>query len=294
MIFFVILSGTKNTAPLNSTYFLQADTSGITGARAISQWTYFYVCGANNVDCTKASPAMPFGHAWADDAENIPDGIGGSFAGNTTSKFYFYMWRFGWVFYIISLFFAIAAFFTGFLACCGRLGSAISGLVSLTALFFYSVAVSLMTCVVYPNSIHLPSFSILHANHPSTVPPSSRLETLSSPTVGPPRLASTHSASAGAPGQPCSSRRYCSSSARGPTGTPHGGGADPAALGAAGPMTWVRDVSRRITLNHWNVVPSRGRSSSTRCIPATREESIMMMRLGNWMNAHSQAWKRGT
>lgn len=60
------------------------------------------------------------------------------------------MWRFGWVFYLMSLFFAVIAFFAGFLACCGRLGSAISGLVSLTALFFYTIAVSLMTCVPYP------------------------------------------------------------------------------------------------------------------------------------------------
>ena len=55
------------------------------------------------------------------------------------------MWRFGWVFYLISLFFMVTAFFTGFLACCGRLGSAISGFTSLVALFFYSVAASLMT-----------------------------------------------------------------------------------------------------------------------------------------------------
>lgn len=70
-----------------------------------------------------------------------------SYAGNTTSKYYFYMWRFGWVFYIMTLFLAVMAFFAGFLACCGRLGSAISGLVSLSALFFYSIGVSLMTCV---------------------------------------------------------------------------------------------------------------------------------------------------
>lgn len=68
--------------------------------------------------------------------------------------YYFYMWRFGWVFYLIGLFFAVMAFFTGFLACCGRLGSAISGLVSLAALFFYTIAVSLMTYV-----IHLPTHS---------------------------------------------------------------------------------------------------------------------------------------
>ncbi|CAN8100455.1 unnamed protein product [Discula destructiva] len=147
LIFFVILSGTSNTSPLRQTFFLQADTSGITGARDISQWTYFYICGSGNQDCSRASPAQPFGHAWGDNADNIPSGLGGNYAGNTTSEYYFYMWRFGWVFYLISLFFAVVTFFAGFLACCGRLGSALSGLVSLAALFFYTIAVSLMTAV---------------------------------------------------------------------------------------------------------------------------------------------------
>lgn len=71
--------------------------------------------------------------------------LSSSYAGGTTSMYYFYMWRFGWVFYLISLFFMVVAFFAGFLACCGRLGSALSGLVSLAALFFYSIAASLMT-----------------------------------------------------------------------------------------------------------------------------------------------------
>ncbi|EOO01641.1 putative sur7 protein [Phaeoacremonium minimum UCRPA7] len=145
LTFFIILAGVSTTTPLDKTYFLRADTSLITGARSISQWTYFYICSPGNVDCTKASPAMPFGHAWADSAAGVPDGLSGGFAGHTTSKYYFYMWRFGWVFYLISLFFMVTAFFTGFLACCGRLGSAISGFTSLVALFFYSVAASLMT-----------------------------------------------------------------------------------------------------------------------------------------------------
>lgn len=145
LLFFIILSGVKGTTPLDKTYFLQADTSGITGARDLSQWTYFHICGAGNTGCSKASPAMPFGHAWANNADNIPNGLGGKYAGNTTAEFYFYMWRFGWVMYLMSLFFEVMAFFAGFLACCGRLGAAISGLVAFTALFFYSVAVSLMT-----------------------------------------------------------------------------------------------------------------------------------------------------
>lgn len=137
MIFFVILAGVKDTAPLNKTYFLQADTSGISGARAVSQWTYFYVCGPDNTDCSKAYAAMPFRTPWADDASGVPDGL--------NSNYYYLMWRFGWVFYLIALFFDVCAFFAGFLACCGRLGAALSGLIALTALVFYSVAVSLMT-----------------------------------------------------------------------------------------------------------------------------------------------------
>jgi hypothetical protein len=67
------------------------------------------------------------------------------FGDYTTSYYFFYMWRFGWVFYLIALFFEVLAFFAGFVALCGRLGSAIAGLVSLTAFFFLSIAVSLMT-----------------------------------------------------------------------------------------------------------------------------------------------------
>ena len=77
LLFFVILSGVTKTPPLDKTYFLQADTSGITGARDISQWTFFYVCGPNNEDCTKATPAMPFGKAWGANPENAPDGLSG-------------------------------------------------------------------------------------------------------------------------------------------------------------------------------------------------------------------------
>lgn len=62
------------------------------------------------------------------------------------------MWRFSWVFILITLFFEVLAFFSGFLACCGRLGAAISGLVSFVALFFSSLAMSLMTYVTPPNA----------------------------------------------------------------------------------------------------------------------------------------------
>ncbi|KAI8632732.1 SUR7/PalI family-domain-containing protein [Xylariaceae sp. FL1651] len=147
LLFFIILPGVARTSPLRQTYFLSADTSGISGARAVSQWTYFYVCGEGNTDCSHAWPDPPVGWAWSGNptGANLPERLIGSYGGYTTSKTYFYLWRFGWVFYLISLFFTVAAFFTGFVACCGRLGSAIAGLASSVALFFLTIAASLMT-----------------------------------------------------------------------------------------------------------------------------------------------------
>lgn len=76
-MFFVILSGIDGTTPLNKTYFLQADTSSISGARPTSQWTFFYVCGPGNSDCGDAVPALPLGAAWGKDATGVPDALFG-------------------------------------------------------------------------------------------------------------------------------------------------------------------------------------------------------------------------
>ncbi|KAI1460169.1 SUR7/PalI family-domain-containing protein [Annulohypoxylon moriforme] len=147
MLFFVILSAVTTTSPLKNTFFLRADTSGITGARSVTQWAYFYICGDGDVDCGRATPAPPLGWAWSGDPSNAPASVVGSHGGHTTSMYYYYMWRFGWVFYLIALVFSVLAFFAGFVACCGRLGSAIAGIVALVALFFHTIAVSLMTAV---------------------------------------------------------------------------------------------------------------------------------------------------
>ncbi|KAI1277278.1 SUR7/PalI family-domain-containing protein [Xylaria sp. FL0933] len=147
LLFFVVLSGITRTSPLRQTYFLSADTSGITGARAVSQWTFFRICGQGNVDCSHSWPDPPVGWAWdrSPGGANLPERLIGSYGGGTTSYTYFYLWRFGWVFYLLSLLFTILAFFTGFVACCGRLGSAIAGMMSSVALLFHTVAASLMT-----------------------------------------------------------------------------------------------------------------------------------------------------
>jgi hypothetical protein len=55
------------------------------------------------------------------------------------------MWRFGWVFYLMALVLDVFAFFTALLAPFSRLASGFSGLVLGGALFFFSIAASLMT-----------------------------------------------------------------------------------------------------------------------------------------------------
>ena len=148
LLWFIILSGLTSTSPLNKTFFLRADTSGITGSRPISQWTYFFICGDGNTDCGPAYPALPAGYAWSGKPSHAPAELVGSYGGDTTSFTYWYMWRFGWVFFLLALLFEVLTFFTGFLALCSRLGSAISGLIALAALLFLTIAVSLMTYVI--------------------------------------------------------------------------------------------------------------------------------------------------
>ena len=156
-LWFIILSGVTGNTPLDKTYFLRADTSGITGARPVTQWTYFFFCGRNNNDCGPPRPAPAFGKAWDGRADNVPSSLIGSYGGHTTSYHYYYMWRFGWSFFLITLFFETLAFFSAFLACCGRVGAAISAFISLIALFFHTLATSLMRYAIpiLPTANHI-------------------------------------------------------------------------------------------------------------------------------------------
>ncbi|KAG2169710.1 SUR7-domain-containing protein [Aureobasidium pullulans] len=140
--FFVILSGVSNTTPLNKTYFLQVDTAGTSAPRNPSRWTFFYVCGEQNglnANCGSPVPALPF-----DPPRNFgsDQGVPQSFIG---THHYYYLSRFMFAFYLIALFFAALAFFTGILALCTRLGSYLSGLTVAVAAFFQALAAALMT-----------------------------------------------------------------------------------------------------------------------------------------------------
>jgi len=140
--FLVILSGAVQHNPVNRVYFLQSTTTGITGARDPSRWTFFAVCGVVNGltgNCGSVKPALPF---------NPPQNFGtseGVPAGFLGTHQYYYMSRFMFAFYLIALFFAVIAFLTSGLALCTRLGAYWTGLNTMVALFFQTLAAALMT-----------------------------------------------------------------------------------------------------------------------------------------------------
>jgi hypothetical protein len=146
MQFFLILSGAINSSPINQFYFLQAATGGIPNARNPSRWTFFAVCGrdpssGHNANCGAVVPALPFDPPRNfGTTENVPQQFIGT-------HMYFYLSRFMFAFYLIALFFAVCALFTGLLAMCSRLGGYLSGLTVSIALFFQALAAALMTYV---------------------------------------------------------------------------------------------------------------------------------------------------
>jgi hypothetical protein len=77
--------------------------------------------------------------------EGVTDGVNRSKGKGTTSTYYYYMWRFGWVLYLIALVFDVFAFVASLLAPFSRLASGFAGLILAVALFFMTLAASLMT-----------------------------------------------------------------------------------------------------------------------------------------------------
>lgn len=146
---FILLAGAINGSPVNKWYFLEADTSSIPGAPALSRWTFWNICdGSTGTDvCTgtlgDVKPARPFdppsGRNFGT-TTNVPQDFIGT-------RYYFYMTRFMFAFALIALFFGACALFTGLLALCTRLGSYLSGLLTTLAFVFQALTAALMTYV---------------------------------------------------------------------------------------------------------------------------------------------------
>lgn len=145
---FIILAGAIDHAPVNRWYFLQADTSNIPNAPALSRWTFWNICdGASGHNiCSgsgygSVSPARPLdppaGSNFGTDT-NIPQAFIGT-------KYYYLMTRSMFAFALISLFFGACALATGILALCTRLGAYLSGLLTTLAFVFQAIMAGLMT-----------------------------------------------------------------------------------------------------------------------------------------------------
>lgn len=146
MLWFVVLAGVTHQSPLNKIWFLRADTSGIGNARPVSQWTFWHVCGENNENCGNPVPALPLGYAWRENSRGAPRDLTGNHGHGTTARYYYYMWRFGWVFYLFSFVFANLAAVTGVLSCI-RIIAGATGLLTLAATFWMTLSACLMTAV---------------------------------------------------------------------------------------------------------------------------------------------------
>ena len=77
LMFLTFLGGARNSNPLNIIYFLEADTSAIPGAPALSRWTFWNVCPVvdGKMDCPGNSPAFPLdppSHRNFDTTVNVP------------------------------------------------------------------------------------------------------------------------------------------------------------------------------------------------------------------------------
>lgn len=140
--FLVLLAGAVNGRPVNTIYFLEADTSAIPGAPSTSRWTFW---NQDPVDSNSLTAINGIHPAWPFDPQSnfgTQTGVPSGFIG--TSYFY-YMTRFMFAFNLIALFFAVCALFLGLLALCSRIGSYASSVTTFVALVFELLTAVLMT-----------------------------------------------------------------------------------------------------------------------------------------------------
>lgn len=144
LLVLLIIAGTQDRNPLDRIFWLEADTSGIPNAPdGIAHWTLYNYCDERNGlnhNCRSNKAAYPF-----DPVRNFrtEENVPRDFINN--SKRYFYLSRFLYAFYIISLFFALAALLTGLAAVFSKLGGYVSALLSAVTLFCVTFSASIMT-----------------------------------------------------------------------------------------------------------------------------------------------------
>ncbi|KAL2037880.1 hypothetical protein N7G274_009355 [Stereocaulon virgatum] len=137
----ILIGGAVNKNPTNQFYFLQAATTGIPGAAALTRWTFWNACSVTDGrnSCPTVHPAYPF-----DPPRNFgtTTGVPTQFMGTHQ---YYYLTRFMFAFVLIGGFFGACSLFLGLLALCSTIGSFLSSALCSVALFFQTITAALMT-----------------------------------------------------------------------------------------------------------------------------------------------------
>ncbi|KAF8450099.1 SUR7/PalI family-domain-containing protein [Terfezia claveryi] len=145
MLFFCLLGGVTDHNPLNRVFFLKADTSNIPGAPPLTHFTMNNACdqrGGVNFACRgrkAASPMLPqqfFGTS---------TGVPQPFLRHPNK--YYYLSRFTYAFYIITIFFVLLALLLNFLAIVSTLATLVAAIMTGVALLSCAFLACIMTAV---------------------------------------------------------------------------------------------------------------------------------------------------
>lgn len=143
LLVFTVLTGSSKHFPLNRFYWLEADTSNISGAYSTSRWTFWGVCDSGNYADCLLGPAYPISPV---DNFGNTSGIPQKFVDDR--DVYYYLTRFAFAFIIITLCFTALAFIIDILGFCFLIiDKVVICLVSL-ALFFMAGGAALQTAAI--------------------------------------------------------------------------------------------------------------------------------------------------
>lgn len=141
MLFLILLGGAFDTITLNQVFFIEADTRGIPNAPdGIARWTLYNTCAENtngpSRNCRGNIAAYPF-----DPVRNFctTENVPREFIQNQDT--YFYLTRFLYVFYVLTLICSISSLAAAFFVAFTRIAIVLSA----SALFFSAFAASIMS-----------------------------------------------------------------------------------------------------------------------------------------------------
>ncbi|CDK25772.1 unnamed protein product [Kuraishia capsulata CBS 1993] len=144
LLVFVVLSGASDHFPFNKFYWLEADTTKITGD--VSRWTFWGICnpsGNTNGNCTSSGPDFPLSPV---DNFGTTKGLPTDFVDNR--DVYYYLTRFSFPFILISLCFTGVALICSLFSFCWNAMRTVLVFFVCAALLFAAAGVSLETAAV--------------------------------------------------------------------------------------------------------------------------------------------------